>query len=493
MMKRSGNILFTQFLLIFAFYSSLPASDLQDLKNRVRIKELSNGLIVVYAQKPGLSIFRGICGYRVGSVDDPPELSGTAHLLEHLLFDLRLESGNKMKAIYRELSQQYGKGTEESQDKIAELEEKLADHEKLQKKSGIYSDIYQTYQEAGGKDTWAVTTHDLTYCAATLPNEKIDLFCYLESERLANVLDSITPGEVVSEQSILLDERKREFDDKPMGALFEKRHSLAFSKNPYRYPVAGLASDIPSISLKDVQEFKHKYYTPNNCVLVIVGDLQVNQLFNKIDMYFGDIPAGEKHTYLIIKDPPQLREQRITMESTHDSILTLSYHKPSFPHKDDITSKIIVSLLTRGDDSRLSEDLVKNRKIATRVGAGSGPGERYDNLFTITAVPSRSQGLMTLEKAILEHLERLKIEAISNQELERAIDTFKADTSEHVNSDIKFLGMTLLRNQLIHGDWSLFLKCIENCRSVSSEDINQFARKYFKKENSIVTVLKGPA
>ena len=426
-------------------------------------------------------------------MDDPHGLSGTAHLSEHLLLDLLLDSGIKEKAVYRELRQQYGKGTADSQEKLKELESKLIDLETSQKKSGIYSDIYKTYKEARGKDIWAVTTHDFTYYTATLPNEKIDLFCFLESERMKNVLDSLTPEDVVTEQRSLLDERKRRFEDNPQETLFEKRHILAFSKNPYRNHVAGLASDIPSISLEDVQDFKHIYYTPNNCVLVFVGDLQVDQLFNAVDKHFEDFPAGDTHRSTATKDPPQLEEQRITMESANDSSLTLSFHKPSISHKDGITSKVIACLLTYGDDSRLYEDLVINRKIATRVSAGSGPGERYDNLFTIMVIPSRTQSLMTLEKTIYEHLERLKTETIFGQELERAIDTYKIKTFDYINSDINSLGMTLLRNQLIFGDWKHFLKCVESCRSVTSEDINRFARKYFKRENSVVTVLKGPS
>ena len=100
-MKRSGNILIITLSLVFVSVSSHQIPDLQDLKNRVQIKELSNGLVVVFAQKPGLLDFRGICGYRVGSVDDPHGLSGTAHLIEHLLFDLLLDSGIKEKAAFR--------------------------------------------------------------------------------------------------------------------------------------------------------------------------------------------------------------------------------------------------------------------------------------------------------------------------------------------------------------------------------------------------------
>ena len=126
------------------------------------------------------------------------------------------------------------------------------------------------------------------------------------------------------------------------------------------------------------------------------------------------------------------------------------------------------------------------------MSAGSGPGERYDNFFTITAVGSGSQVLETLERTIEKHLERLKKETISDQELKKAQDAIEADMSERVNSDIRYFGMRLLRNQLIHGDWSLFLKGIEDCRSVSSEDIIHFAQRYFKKENKIVTILREP-
>ena len=371
------------------------------------------------------------------------------------------------------------------------MENQLADLEKSFKTSGIYEDIYRTYQAAGGEDVWAVTTQDFTYYAATLPKEKADLFCYLESERLKDVLDSLTPGEVASEKKVVLKERKQEFDDNPARALFEKRHSLAFSENPYHYPVAGLASEIPSISLKDIQEFKHKYYRPNNCVVVIVGDLQVDRLFTAMDNYFGDIPAGGPHLHSIEKDPPRLKEQRITMESAHDSVLTFSFIKPSFPHRNDIISKVVASLLTRGNESRLYEDLITEKMIVTRVSAGSGPGERFDSLFTITAVAKGPEHLNNIEISILEHLERLKTETISIEELLRAKETYEADTTEYVTSAINPLGMTLLRHQLIHGDWSLILKSMDDCRTVSSEEISQFAKKYFTKDNRLVTILKG--
>jgi predicted Zn-dependent peptidase len=318
----------------------------------------------------------------------------------------------------------------------------------------------------------------------SLPSNQIELFCLVESERIRNTV----LREFYTERSVIQEERKQTTDASPARLLSEMFMGAAFIAHPYNHPVVGWASDINSVSLEEAQAFKNKYYTPNNCVLAIAGDVNPDQAWPLIEKYFGDIPRGEDPPVLRTVEPKQLGERRVRFEFDAEPALMIGYHKPTFPAKEDAAASVLSSILTSGRTSRLYKDLVQEKQLAVSVNAGSGPGARYPNLFTFNATPRYPHTVEEVEKAILEHVERIKTEPVTERELQKVKNSLEASYIRSMDSNMG-LAMTLTRYQLLFGDWKLYLKYKDILAAISAQDVMDFAKTYLTTENRTVACL----
>jgi predicted Zn-dependent peptidase len=318
----------------------------------------------------------------------------------------------------------------------------------------------------------------------SLPSNRLELFCLVESERIKNTV----LREFYTERSVIQEERKQTTEAVPTRLLSEMFMGTAFLAHPYQNPVVGWASDINSVTLEEAAAFKKKYYTPNNCVLAIVGDVWPDKAFPVIEKYFGAIPRGEDPPVLRTVEPQQIGERRVTFEFAAEPMLYMGFHKPTFPAKDDAIATITSNILSMGRTSRLYKDLVRDKQIAVSVSLGSGPGARYDNLLTVSGTPRFPHTNEELEKAVWEHLEKLKTEPVAEKELQRVKNNIEANYIRGMASNLG-LASTLLRYQLLFGDWQLYLKAKDMLNAVTADDIQQFAKKYFTVENRTVACL----
>jgi predicted Zn-dependent peptidase len=172
--------------------------------------------------------------------------------------------------------------------------------------------------------------------------------------------------------------------------------------------------------------------------------------------------------------------------------ILINFIKPAFPHLDDLVSRVLGIVLTKGDRSRLTLDLIKTRKIAAEVAVGWGPGERFENVYWFSVAPNAGHSPEEVETALLKQLERLKAGSVNEDELQKAKDEITNDLDVETQTTLQ-VAMTALRYQLIHGDWKMGFRTREFCNSVTSNDIREFARKYFTPENrtTIIFVKKG--
>jgi predicted Zn-dependent peptidase len=229
-------------------------------------------------------------------------------------------------------------------------------------------------------------------------------------------------------------------------------------------------------------DFVKKHYIPNNCVLVFVGNLDPNVLFPLIEKYFGNIPRVEEPPLIRRSSPPARHERRLVLEVETRTEILFNFVKPAFPHKDDLVSRVLGILLTKG----------ATRGIFDEVAASWGSGERFENAYGFAVVPNAGHALVEVERAFLEQLERLKTDPINEDDLQKAKDEITNDLDVETQSALQ-VAITALRYQLIHGDWRLGLRTREFCKGVSTDDIREFARKYFAPENrtTIVFMKKG--
>jgi len=491
--KRRTSLSGVLLALAIAFGPTLLAA--QSLEEKVTAHTLRNGLTVLFAERHGAPVFSTLYGFKVGSVDEYPGITGTAHLFEHMAFKGTPRIGTKdyekekvlmdrIAQVGREWSVELAKGDRGDKEKAARLRAELTKLEEEQKALIVKDEIDLIYSNAGGTGLNAGTGTDQTMYMISLPANRFELFCLMESERIRNTV----LREFYIERSVIQEERKQTTDAVPTRLLSEMFMGAAFIAHPYNHPVVGWASDINSVTLEEAQAFKQRYYTPNNCVLAIVGDVHPEKAIPIVEKYFGDIPRGDDPPLFRTVEPAQLGERRVRFEFDAEPQLMMGYHKPTFPSKDDAAASVLGYILTTGRTSRIYRDLIQDRQLAVSVSAGSSPGARFPNLFTFNAVPRNPHTLEEVEKAILEHVEKVKTEPVSERELQKVKNNLDASYIRSMNSNFG-IAMQLIRYQLLFGDWRLFKTYRELVGSVTAEDVMAFARTYLTPENRTVAYL----
>ena len=479
--------------LAFAFGPALLAA--QSLEEKVTAHTLKNGMTVLFAERHGAPVFSTLYGFKVGSVDEYPGITGTAHLFEHMAFKGTPRIGtkdyekekvlmDKIAQVGREWSIELAKGDQGDKEKTARLRAELTKLEEEQKALIVKDEIDLIYSNAGGTGLNAGTGTDQTMYMISLPANRFELFCLMESERIRNTV----LREFYIERSVIQEERKQTTDAVPTRLLSEMFMGAAFIAHPYNHPVVGWASDINSVTLEEAQAFKQKYYTPNNCVLAIVGDVYPDKAIPLVEKYFGDIPRGDDPPVFRTVEPKQLGERRVRFEFDAEPQLMMGYHKPTFPSKDDATASVLGYILTTGRTSRIYKDLIQDKQLAVSVSAGSSPGARFPNLFTFNAVPRNPHTLEEVEKAILEHVEKVKTEPVSERELQKVKNNLDASYIRSMSSNFG-IAIQLIRYQLLFGDWKLFKTYRELVGSVTADDVMAFAKTYLTPENRTVAYL----
>ena len=471
-----GNLVKARFLIFVSYWfvtsqlvGNVPLNG-QSIEDRTSFRKLDNGLAVVLIRRDDAPSITATCGFKAGGVDDPPGFSGTAHLVEHLMYRAMQDPFQKG-TLYGELSREYSKGGGMDPHIIKDLETKIAALEKQIK----------------GVELRAVTTFDFVYYYGTFSSSQSELFCRMGSELLKGRL----PEGVMGERETLLAERKRVFDVST-GNFSEQIQALTFGDRPYGRSMAGQPNEVLAITPAVAMDFVKKHYIPNNCALVFVGDLTPKELFPLIEKYFGNIPRGGAPALAKTSGPSARLERRLVLEVETKPEILINFIKPAFPHKDDLVSRVLGIVLTKGDRSRLNLDLIKTKKIADEVAVSWGPGERFENAYGFSVVPNAGHPPEEAETALLKQLERLKTNPIDEDELQKAKDEIANDLDIDTQSTLQ-VAMTALRYQLIHGDWKMGLRTREFCKDVTPNDIREFAHKYFTPENrtTIIFIKKG--
>lgn len=465
-----------------------------------KIKEftLSNGMRFLVLERHQVPTFTGMIMVKVGSVDERKRETGMAHFFEHMAFKgtsvIGTRDYDKEKVILEEmdklgdeLSAEYLKGSAADAGKMKELRDKLA---KLQEQTLEYvvkDEIDKIYSENGGEFLNASTANDTTQYFVMLPANRLELWFLIESERFKNLV----LREFYSERDVIAEERRMYEDNQPDGYLGEEFYNIAFLLHPYRHSVVGYMEDIQSYTKELVMDFYKTFYIPNNMTAAVVGDVKLEEVKTLAEKYFGDMAMGPEPPRPVFIEPKQKGERRVTVEYEAEPRLMIGFHMPAFPDKDNITLRLIQLILSRGDSSRLQRDLVTNKKLAVMVyGYANDPGERYSALFEIYGRPRHPHTPEELENAVYEHLERLKTEPVSQEELDKAINQAEASLYRSIGfAENVFLAMRLLRNMVIYGDVDADFKRVETIKIITPQDIMDTAKKIFDESNRTVGIL----
>ncbi|MCX8000678.1 MAG: insulinase family protein, partial [Leptospiraceae bacterium] len=266
----------------------------------------------------------------------------------------------------------------------------------------------------------------------------------------------------------------------------------AFDESPYSRPVIGYASNIPYLDIYETENFFRTYYTPDNMVIGIVGDIDFEKTEELVKKYFLPLKAQKtkrkKHRVL---EQFHKGEKRFQFEYPGGSILMLGFHKPTLPTKEDVAFNIIDSILTQGIGSRLYQAAVLKEQLCSQVSAWTTyPGERFSNLFTIIAYLNSDAKPEKLEEVIWKELDRLKNGDFTEEEIERAKNKITADFLRQIDSN-SVLADNLTYYELLLGNWEEIFLGYDRLNSITKQDVMQVSQKYFQKSNSVFGLLIG--
>ena len=401
--------------------------------------DLPNGLHVILHQENGAPVVTTAVMYHVGGKDRTEGKTGFAHFFEHLLFE----------------------GTQNI-------------------KRGKWFEIVS----ANGGTNNANTSQDRTYYYEVFPSNNLELGLWMESERMLHpVIDQIG---VDTQQEVVKEEKRSTYDNRPYGQFLAVLGENLFDTHPYKDPNIGYMEHIDAYTLEDVKAYNKKYYVPNNAVLVVAGDFQMEETKKMIEDYFGPIPRGADIVRNYPKEKP-ITEQKIAKAydpNIQIPAIGLAYRTPGFRERDAYILDMVSTYLSDGRSSKLYKKMVDDQKQALQVGAFNIGQEDY-GMYLVFALPVGETSLEVLMAEMEEEVAKVRDELISEKDYQKLQNKFENDFVNS-NSSVEGIANSLARNYLLYGDTNLINKEIDIYRSVTREEIKEVANKYLKPNQSVV-------
>lgn len=264
--------------------------------------------------------------------------------------------------------------------------------------------------------------------------------------------------------------------------------AATFEAHPYQWPVIGWLYDIESISLETYRNYYQRYYLPNNCTLVVVGDIDPQVVLAQIEETFGKLPAGPEPPKVTAKEPKHFGERRIGVHrEAQFPFILMNYNVPNWESPDAYPLELLARILSKGRSSRLYYDLVYKQKLALEAGADYDFDSIDPFVFAIYGQPMPGKSISQVETALEEQIKKLQTDLVGEQELLKAKNQVAASFYMAMDS-IFYRGMLLGRTETV-ARWTLLRDFIPKIQQVTAEKIRQVAKKYLVAENRTVGTL----
>ncbi|HOU30965.1 MAG TPA: pitrilysin family protein [Bacteroidales bacterium] len=391
---------------------------------------LNNGLRVIVHEDSSTPLAAVSLVYMVGSRNEDPELTGLAHLFEHLMF----------------------RGSES----VPDFDDQL--------------------QLAGGENN-AFTNSDITNYYLTIPAVNIETAFWLESDRMKGL--NITEESLSNQKMVVLEEYRQAYLNQPYGDATLLIRPLAYKIHPYRWPTIGKEEHIKKVTLGDIKEFFHSYYAPNNCIMVVAGNVSADDVFRLAEKWFGKIKMRKVHTETLPEEPPQKSARKLTVKrNVPANALYKAWHvccrrDPSF-----ITLDLLTDILAAGESGRLQRILVREKKLFSSINAYL-TGDLDPGLLIIQGRLNNGVSYEKAENELNKIIEEIKSTPVPDEEMEKVKNRFEA---EHIMDRVNILGKVLSLSQYeVLGDASLINSEIELYRNVTAGMVSEAAGNYLKK------------
>jgi predicted Zn-dependent peptidase len=350
-----------------------------------------------------------------------------------------------------------------------------------QRETIVKDELSRLYTRNGGEAMNASTNEDFTQYFVRVPANRLELWAWLESDRLLNPVFR----EFYSERDVVYEERRLRVESTPLGKFDEAFDALYWEAHPYKWPVIGWPSDIPTYSLAQAKEYFATHYAPGNLTGVLVGDFKTAETKPLLERYFGRIPArGTKPPPVVTLEPKQLGEKRYLAEAETSPTVRVYWHAVSFVHKDMPAFDLLSDVLS-GRTGRLYKGLVEGRRVANAAAAWVDP-KKYAGTFVAEVTVKDDVDPAAAEKGLHEEIARLQEEPVPASELQKVKNFFKANAYRRLASPF-FIMVQLLAYEGL-GDWRYINTAPETAEAVTAADLQRVARQYLTRENRTVGV-----
>lgn len=409
-------------------------------KDEMVEKLLNNGLKLIVAEDHTTPIVAVDIWYKVGSRDEKPGKSGFAHLFEHMMF---------------EGSENVGK----------------SEHMKI-------------INDVGGIVNGS-TAQDRTNYWEVVPSNQLELVLWLEADRMRSL--KVTRENFENQRDTVKEERRMRVDNQPyMRVLYEMKDEVAYTNFAYRHSVIGSMEDLDTATLEDVRRFHDLYYRPNNAVMSIVGDVEVERAVELVKKYFAEIQPGAPVPTIDLSEPPQESGKRTEYRDPFAPFpaYLFAYHIPERRHPDFYAIELLEKILFDGESSRLYRKLVEEKQFVLHLLGGSD-GKFGPSLFFGFAQISPRGSIAGVEQIIQNELTDLAENRITPRELEKAKNKVRADFYLKQES-VRTRADQFCMYEMVFDEPGMLFRELERYLAVSAEEIREAAGRYFPLQNRTV-------
>lgn len=401
--------------------------------------ELSNGLRVILSVDKSAPVVATFLHYHVGSKNERPDRTGFAHFFEHLMFE----------------------GTDN-----------IPRHA-----------IDKIVQSAGGRLN-AFTSFDETGYQIELPSNQLKLALWLESERMLHA--KVEEIGVETQRSVVKEERKNRYDNTPYGSVLENLAKYAAEGTPYAWTPIGSAQYIDQAKIDEFRDFYKTYYVPNNAVLAIVGDIDIERTKKLVEEYFADIPRGAEVTRPQFSMEMGKSEKVVDVREDNTPLpaLLYAYRTPKRGERDAYATEVLATILATGNSSRLYQNMIDKKQLA--VGVQAFPFDlESGGLMGLFAVSHPTVTMEQLGTEFNKEIENVQKNGVTEEEFAKAMNQIETQFAGRFNRALD-KAMALASYETFFKDPSVINNEFQRYTSLTRADIQRVAQKYLVADNRVI-------
>lgn len=472
----------------------------------VREFVLDNGMKLLLVQRKGAPNISAGWLAKAGSVNERPGITGISHLFEHLMFkgshtigsknieeDLKINLDlDRVKAELRlqehALAQKLRVGeiadTGDPNARTPRHRELLAEFDRLnarQKDLLVKAEFDRIYTSAGAAGMNAGTSVDYTIYFISVPSNKLELWFWMESDRLSNPVFR----EFYAERDVVHEERRMRTDSTPTGRYLEQFQAMFWKSSPYGWPVVGWPSDIDAITREDAVSYYGAYYAPNNLAACLVGDFDSSEAIALAKKYFGRLKRGERPPEPVRTiEEPQYAEQRMIAYAETNPEVRIRFHTVADGHRDE-PAFLVLSGLLNDRTGRLHRSLVLEQQVANSA-LSTHSGNKYEGYFELRGTAKPGKTPEQVEQALYKEIEKLQNETVPARELQKVKNQLAASDFRRLESSFSLMRQVLMAEA--GRGWQTINSDQPRMQAVTVGDLQRVAKKYFPPQGRNVLV-----